>query len=816
MIIFIFRTIFILCAYLKKQALLTLNMKLVNIYALIILTFALQNVFAQDSTGIIPARDELTEDNLQKVSSLNQEIVSACRTSKKVEDLPMTIYIVTREDIIKNNYITLVDILKTLPGMRVSQPGSGELGEMFLMRGMLGNTYTKILINNVPVKPSVTKGMPIAAQLPIRQAERIEIIYGTASSVYGADAASGVINIITKKVKTASFSQADASIGTHGYSYFNFLVGGRAGRSSKTFDYTVFGSNYSWNNMDIYSEEENVYRPLSYFDLHSKDGWNLNGTKYKPSDITDEIVEQENAYWVYDRLFSNYQGTLGKPDFAAIPEKSNMLGFTFAFKDWNIDFMRMERQTHSSIGFSSQYFRYNDPSTFTGERIYRLSVGTEKQFGNFNSRTNFSYISYQLNNNSSKAVTYKVLNDKVYFYSASDDLLGEQVFTWSKSEKFELTFGASFQYSGNLPTTNDMNKPFKPETYKPFSTHLDLTNDQYYDYYTSTFGNFGIHPVTFGNVATFGQVFYKWRKFAFLTGLRVDKNTKYKYVLNPRTSILYKLNHKHSFRAAWGSAFKEPSTSSMYHSLANAGAEVNFEQFPVVYEYIPNTNLNPEVIETFEFGYRRNFQNIGLDVSLYSFEFSNQVLSVYDTKSTQDTNGYYHRLPVRMNVNNSDSAYSHMAGLQTSLRFFNLYEPLKLKADFTFDMTGGEEVLPLNSDTIYSYRQVPYAMGVASISAEPFKNAYIKISSCLMGPWLRLYGVTAEDFENEYNEMSGYTSFDLVFSYTFGKYLTGFVNVRNLTHEDVFGIDVSGTDADLHHNPQPGRNIRFGITYRRN
>ena len=44
-----------------------------------------------------------------------------------------------------------------------------------------------------PVRPSVVGAMPIGSQLPIRQAERIEVIYGPAATIYGADAASGVI-----------------------------------------------------------------------------------------------------------------------------------------------------------------------------------------------------------------------------------------------------------------------------------------------------------------------------------------------------------------------------------------------------------------------------------------------------------------------------------------------------------------------------------------------------------------------------------------------------------------------------------------------
>jgi len=123
--------------------------------------------------------------------SIKINVVSASRSNKNPDELPITIYTVTRSEIIRNQYNSLSDVLKRLPGIRVSQPGSGELGEVFQLRGLIGNMYTKILVNGMPVKPSVVVGMPLMSQLPVRQAERIEVIYGPSAAVYGADALSG-------------------------------------------------------------------------------------------------------------------------------------------------------------------------------------------------------------------------------------------------------------------------------------------------------------------------------------------------------------------------------------------------------------------------------------------------------------------------------------------------------------------------------------------------------------------------------------------------------------------------------------------------
>ncbi len=132
------------------------------------------------STPLHLKKEKLTEADLTKTTFAEEtRLVSVSRSEKELKDIPSTVYVVTREEIFENGYVTLVDVMKTVPWIKVSQPGSGTLGETFFMRGQIGNEYTKILINNVPIQPAVKGGIAIGSQLPIAQAERIEIVYGS-------------------------------------------------------------------------------------------------------------------------------------------------------------------------------------------------------------------------------------------------------------------------------------------------------------------------------------------------------------------------------------------------------------------------------------------------------------------------------------------------------------------------------------------------------------------------------------------------------------------------------------------------------------
>lgn len=88
-------------------------------------------------------------------SYLNQEFDTATRTSQKIEDLPITVGSVSKEEIRSYNYRTLVEALKFKMGIMVSEPDNGEMGHHFFQRGLLGNLYTKILLNGIPLTPSV-------------------------------------------------------------------------------------------------------------------------------------------------------------------------------------------------------------------------------------------------------------------------------------------------------------------------------------------------------------------------------------------------------------------------------------------------------------------------------------------------------------------------------------------------------------------------------------------------------------------------------------------------------------------------------------
>ena len=132
------------------------------------------------------------------------------------------------------NDSNVLDLLSDVPGVHVNLPGGrGNVGEVFL-RGGEAN-FTVVLIDGIQVNdPTNTRGGSFDfSTLNIDDIERIEVLRGPSSSVYGSDGLSGVINIVTHGGTDALTGMADAEIGGGDYQRGGLRISGPAAGSSR-------------------------------------------------------------------------------------------------------------------------------------------------------------------------------------------------------------------------------------------------------------------------------------------------------------------------------------------------------------------------------------------------------------------------------------------------------------------------------------------------------------------------------------------------------------------------------------------------------
>lgn len=158
-----------------------------------------QTVIAQSETTV--GEEETGGERAMRLSEI---VVTAAGFEQKLVDAPASISIVTVEELKERPYMTLIDAVRDLEGVDVGETADKTGQRTISMRGM-GSDYTLILVNGKrqnnhgDIYPNNFGGNQFNHIPPLDTIERIEVIRGPASTLYGSDALGGVINVITKK-----------------------------------------------------------------------------------------------------------------------------------------------------------------------------------------------------------------------------------------------------------------------------------------------------------------------------------------------------------------------------------------------------------------------------------------------------------------------------------------------------------------------------------------------------------------------------------------------------------------------------------------
>ena len=160
------------------------------------------------------------------------QVVTGSRLPASIRWSPATVYVVTDEDLAASGAETLWDALRGVPGVDVigTRTFYGEVGIRGLNKALNNRTLVQVdgrTVLNGPFDATFWEGIPVA----FGEIERIEVVQGPASALYGANAINGVINIITKTPEQLSGGRVRYAIGERRTHLADFVYGKREGRS---------------------------------------------------------------------------------------------------------------------------------------------------------------------------------------------------------------------------------------------------------------------------------------------------------------------------------------------------------------------------------------------------------------------------------------------------------------------------------------------------------------------------------------------------------------------------------------------------------
>ena len=178
--------------------------------------------------ALIPTLGMSQSLSIEAPRQLEPVVVSASRSQARVEQMPLHTTIVSQEDIQASAAQTLDQLLRDVPGLNftgVPATQSDPTGHSTKMRGM-GNAKVLVLLDGVPIMDPfylTTQWFKV----PLSNIERVEVVRGGNSSLWGNMAVAGVVNVVSKRAKDNA-GEATVSLGSRGSSNVtlskNFVV----------------------------------------------------------------------------------------------------------------------------------------------------------------------------------------------------------------------------------------------------------------------------------------------------------------------------------------------------------------------------------------------------------------------------------------------------------------------------------------------------------------------------------------------------------------------------------------------------------------
>lgn len=239
--------------------------------------------------GFVIERRPITSSNALTLDTL---VVTAAGFAQDELDAPASTSVIPREELEQRYYNDITDALRSTPGVIVTGGGSGDNGTDISLRGLSSN-YTLLLVDGKrqssrESRPNGSAGFEQDWLPPMGAIDRIEVVRGPMSTLYGSDAIGGVINVITRKVPERwggnvavdTVFQKDGDSGN--IEQGNFYLSGPL--VTDKLGLQLFGRTY-------HRDEDNIANGYEEKDLHSVSG----RLAYTPTENQELILEAGKA-----------------------------------------------------------------------------------------------------------------------------------------------------------------------------------------------------------------------------------------------------------------------------------------------------------------------------------------------------------------------------------------------------------------------------------------------------------------------------------------------------------------------------------------
>jgi iron complex outermembrane receptor protein len=561
--------------------------------------------------------------------TLDPIIVTATLTPTTLSDVPGSASVVSKETIDKLPVANLKEVVKGLEGITsIAHRGLSDVNPTVVLRGIPDQSRTMILLDGIPMNTSYTSTASTPYNILPEDLERVEVIRGPFSSLYGSSAMGGVINYITQMPDTPEYK---VSIG-----YGDAFSDGEA-QANLTKIYVSAADKIT----------DTLKFKISYGAIGT-DGYRSDFvaiTKAPPSTITGYDTQPSPTGGTQYIIGSAGNRGVSKYDLSA------KLVYTPTTKD---TLSASYRQSHYDV-------KYTNPESFLTNNIYSYSVGTNKlsesKFlqGSSDLTSDLYTIDYRHNfSDSTFDIRYSLLSVYDWYTSAGTTATrngGSGTVTPREAQNailhasWQKAIGNSLLLLGGECKRNT--------SVSDTSTLTDWRNEDSKTLTTASSGGKERIIASFGEVqsditdklsTTIGGRFESWRGYdgyvsdanASNTTLNQTYPIQHKNNFSPKVSLNYQATEDTLLKTSWGKAFRAPDPVNLYRT---------YEIAALNRVYIANPELTPERSESYDFGVEQKTPQNGL---VKAYWFHTIIEDMISTKPPLLSGGktYYERVNI--------------------------------------------------------------------------------------------------------------------------------------------------------------------------
>ena len=510
-----------------------------------------QDTLNYDSLAVVPLKD-----------ILQLKVKGVSKYEEVIEKSPASVIIITENQIRESCYQDLSEVLKDVLGIDIVD-NARAYGEYYTLRGVEGNDRFLVTIDGQKINPVSGTFLSVGNSISVNFAKRIEIIFGPASVMYGADAFSGIINIVSKEATEDYYVSSNLDYGSmnaiNGEISAQFKISDNLSISAFARFFSSDGPNFIGRDTiyDIISQyqypQRNVFEQpiddhsiffktkykkltLSYFHQHFDEG---NALGQSPI----SVIYNEECKWKMDNhvVWANYTNQI---------DENSTVSYDFAYVNHTQD-------------PETQFYKWDKASVL------------EKSFNQYLTG---------IDNTLRTSATY----NRVFL----------------KQKNLRLVSGIEYEYTHSIPPyANDQvlanSHKFEGEVAEIIKKELTITEQRF---------------------AGFVQIDYSpVKKINLIFGGRYDYSLTNKGTFNPRSSFVFSPNDKTTFKIMYGTAFQAPSLFYQYEQWGSVTAVMLSASEIAMTE--PKWRLKNQKNSTYEAQISRK---IGTFLSIYlSFYHSN-------------------------------------------------------------------------------------------------------------------------------------------------------------------------------------------------